>query len=44
MSRYDENLETLKRMIPAPCLGVVPFLDDTIASQVAGYLDISPLV
>ncbi|MBO9482094.1 dethiobiotin synthase [Salinisphaera sp. G21_0] len=43
MSRYDENLETLKSLIPAPCLGVVPFLEETSASQVAGYLDISPL-
>lgn len=44
MSRYDENLETLKSMIHVPCLGVVPFLEDTSASQIAGYLDISPLV
>ncbi len=27
MSCPDENLATLQRMIPAPCLGVVPFLN-----------------
>lgn len=44
MSRYDKNLETLKNMIPASCLGRVPFLPDTSSSQVAEYLDISSLV
>ena len=44
MSRYDGNLETLKNMIPAPCLGMVPFLSNTSSRQVAEYLDISPLV
>ncbi|WP_066014269.1 dethiobiotin synthase [Endozoicomonas atrinae] len=44
MSRYDENLATLKNMIPAPCLGVVPFLSDTSSGRVAEYLDISTLV
>ncbi|USE36980.1 dethiobiotin synthase [Endozoicomonas sp. SCSIO W0465] len=44
MSRYEENFQTLKNLIPAPCLGVVPFLSDTSSGRVAGYLDISPLV
>ena len=44
MSRYDESLATLKNMIPAPCLGVVPFLPDTSSGRVAEYLDISSLI
>lgn len=43
MSRYEENLLTLKSLIRAPCLGVVPFLRDTSADQVANYLDISAI-
>nr|MDT0252464.1 dethiobiotin synthase [Endozoicomonas sp.] len=56
MDRYDENLQTLRGMIPAPCLGNVPFLkvgpvstglamqDNPDQSIVAKYLDISGLV
>ena len=43
MGRCDENLETLRRMIPGPCLGVVPYLEDVRAGQIARYLDISLL-
>ncbi len=28
MSCFDENLDTLKQIIPAPCLGVVPFIEN----------------
>ena len=44
MSRYEENLQTLKNFLPAPCLGVVPWLEDTSHGAVAKHLDISPLL
>ncbi|MEH6493668.1 dethiobiotin synthase [Halopseudomonas sp.] len=44
MSRPDENLETLKRLIKAPLLGRVPRLDNADAASVAAYLDVTPLV
>ena len=44
MSRPEENLATLKQLIKAPCLGVVPRLDSADATAVSVYLDVSPLV
>lgn len=44
MSRPEENLATLKQLIKAPCLGVVPRLASPDAADVAGFLDVSPLV
>lgn len=44
MSRYDENLQTLKDLMPAPCLGVVPWLEDVSHDAVAERLDISSLL
>ncbi len=41
MIAYDENIETLNSLIPAPCLGEVPFLADCLPEEVAGHLDIS---
>ncbi|QIZ85025.1 dethiobiotin synthase [Bermanella marisrubri] len=38
MSAYDENIETLRAMIPAPCLGVVPHIDNNTAEAAAEYL------
>ncbi len=38
MSRFEENLATLKGLLPAPCLGVVPHLNDTSPESVAHYL------
>jgi dethiobiotin synthetase len=40
MSCYQENLETLKRQIPEPCLGIVPHLEDPTGKEIAGYLNI----
>jgi hypothetical protein len=37
MAALDENIHTLKRILPAPCLGVVPF-------QTAEQLDIAKFV
>ncbi len=44
LTRYEENLQTLKDFIPAPCLGSVPFLKEHSAASVAAYLDIEALL
>ena len=44
MSRYDENLQTLKDLLPLPCLGVVPWLDNVSHDSIAEHLDISALL
>ena len=38
MVAYEENIETLKSLIPAPCLGEVPVLEDYSAKKVATHL------
>ena len=38
MDAYQENLDSLKKMIRVPCLGEVPFLTDASAEVVAQYL------
>ena len=38
MSRFEENLTTLKGLLPVPCLGVVPHLDNPSPENVAEYL------
>ena len=43
MSCYQENLETLKRQIDEPCLGMVPHLKNPSATEVAQYLNIETL-
>ena len=40
---FEENLMTLRTLLPAPCLGVVPFLHEPSAGQVASFLDLTPL-
>lgn len=37
MARLDENINTLKKMINAPCLGVIPWLRDT--NNASNHLD-----
>ncbi len=44
MSRFEENIQTLKDMIPAPCLGVVPRMTIPDKNTVADCLDISALI
>ena len=39
MDVYDENIESLKRRLRAPCLGVVPYLSDVGPAAVASHLD-----
>lgn len=43
MRCFDENLDTLKAWLPAPCLGVVPRLADCCAEHVAEYLNAEAL-
>lgn len=43
MAVADENIETLAQLLPAPCLGYVPWLDPTSVTQAAEYLDLGPL-
>ncbi len=38
MAARDQNLVTLKVQIHAPCLGVVPYLDNPSADEVAGHI------
>ncbi len=44
MSRHEENLDTLRSLLPAPLLGEVPFLDPWQAGDAAEHLDIRPLL
>ena len=44
MSRPDENLGTLKQLIQAPFLGLVPWLESPGAEAVAAHLDLTPLI
>lgn len=39
MARSAENLDTLERLLPAPCLGLVPHLGDPVPADVAARLD-----
>ncbi|WP_372778410.1 dethiobiotin synthase [Litorivivens sp.] len=43
MSCFDENVETLRQLLPAPCLGVVPGLADCSPEKVAAHLQIDLL-
>lgn len=40
MPRLQENIDTLKKLMPEPCLGIVPRLGDTSPKQVAPYLSL----
>lgn len=44
MNRHEENLATLRALLPAPLLGEVPFLDPWEATRGATYIDIRPLL
>jgi dethiobiotin synthetase len=44
MDRHEENLDTLRQLLPAPLLGDVPFLPRWQAQGAAQYLDIRPLL
>ena len=38
MLRLQENIDTLKKMLPEPCLGTIPRLSDISPQQVCNYL------
>lgn len=40
MARRDENIATLRKFLGAPCLGVVPHLENPTAAAVALHLDL----
>lgn len=44
MNRHEQNLDTLRGLLPAPCLGDVPHLQPFSADEAANYLDISGLI
>jgi len=44
MLAADENLATLAALLHAPCLGIVPWLDDPAPEIVAGHLNVEPLL
>ncbi len=44
MACFDDNIATLKHFLPAPCLGVIPRLQDAQGTHVAPHLDLAQLV
>lgn len=45
MARFEENVDTLRNRLPAPCLGVIPFLGTTCTpADAVTFLDIDPLL
>ncbi|PCJ16321.1 MAG: dethiobiotin synthase [Gammaproteobacteria bacterium] len=38
MPYLDDNIKTLKRILPCPCVGEIPFLPNDSAKQIAAYL------
>jgi dethiobiotin synthetase len=44
MDCYDENIATLKSLIPAPCIGEVPYLSEAAATAVVPYLQLDLVI
>lgn len=44
MADPEGNLVTLRNLLPAPCLGIVPYLPDGSPEALASHLDIAPLL
>ncbi|MGL5498534.1 MAG: dethiobiotin synthase, partial [Aeromonas sobria] len=44
MSHYQENLDTLRSLLPAPFLGEIPFINNPLEADLQGRIDISPLL
>ena len=44
MSCYAENLDTLKQLLPAPCLGEVPRISPWDPKSAADFLSVQPLL
>ena len=43
MPVLEENIATLTARLPAPCLGIVPALENPLAEGLVSYLDLSLL-
>lgn len=43
-ARLEENIASLKALLPAPCWGVVPYLDDPSPAAVASHLSCEPIM
>lgn len=44
MAELEANIQTLQQQIPAPCLGVVPYLNSLTKEQVADHLNIDLVI
>ena len=44
MAAFDENIATLKQILPAPCLGVLPYDAELHIEQLANYLNLDALL
>jgi dethiobiotin synthetase len=44
MHHHEENLDTLRQLLPAPLLGVIPLLPCWQGAEIANYLDIKVLL
>jgi len=44
MLYLDDNIQTLKHYLPAPCLGIVPYLQNPTAESVAKCIDTSGIL
>ena len=43
MALVEENLATLRRWLPAPCLGVIPYRENITVEEAAGFLALPAL-
>jgi dethiobiotin synthetase len=44
MNHYQQNLETLKSLLPAPFMGEIPYINKPDEQDLGKYLDISTLL
>jgi len=44
MPEYEQNIATLERMLPTPCIGDIPFLNNPQATDIQKDLDIDKLL
>jgi dethiobiotin synthetase len=44
MAAFDENLATLKQILPAPCLGVLPYDAELHIEKLVNYLNLDVLL
>lgn len=44
MHCYEDNAQTLRELLPAPCLGEIPFMAEPEPGQMARYLDLNLVI